>query len=76
MRSCSSTAIEGRVIRKSEIFTYANGTEKFLTFDLADLSSEIRCKAFNAAADMFIDKIVLGNVFSLTNHFDHNTYAF
>lgn len=55
-------AIEGRIIRKSEMFDYCNGTGKFFTFDLADLSAEIRCKAFNDVADIFFKQIVLDQV--------------
>ncbi len=59
--------IEGRVIRKSDMFTYSNGTGKFFTFDLADLTGEIRCKAFNSVANTFFDEIVKGNVFDITH---------
>ncbi|CAF1489565.1 unnamed protein product [Adineta ricciae] len=63
------TMIEGRVIRKSEILTYSNGTGKFFTFDIADFSGEIRCKAFNDVADQFFEHIVLGNAYRLHDFF-------
>ncbi len=55
-------SIEGQVIRKSEICKFSNGTGKFFTFDVADLHSEIRCKAFNDIIDIFFEVIVVGQV--------------
>ena len=69
--------IEGRVIRKSEMVNYSNGAGKFFTFDFADLSGEIRCKAFNDVANMFFEKIVFGNVVHLIKIFSNNdTYIY
>ena len=61
------TAIECRVIRKSNICKFANGKGKFFTFDVADLSSEIRCKAFNDITDMFYEMIAVDQVCSLND---------
>jgi len=60
------SAIEGRVTRKSEIRQFSNGMGKFFTFDVADLHSEIRCKAFNDIVDMFFGIIITGQVSALT----------
>lgn len=54
--------IECQVIRKSEVYKFRNGTGKFFTFDVADLHSEIRCKAFNDIADLFFEIIMVGQV--------------
>jgi len=62
-------AVNGRIIRKSGIVTYSNGTGKFFTFDFADLSGEIRCKAFNDIANMFFEQIIVGNVVYVNNIF-------
>ncbi|CAF1078046.1 unnamed protein product [Rotaria magnacalcarata] len=62
-----NVAIEGRVICKSELCRFANGKGKFFTFDVADSSSEIRCKVFNDITDMFVELIVVGQAYHLTN---------
>ena len=53
----SRVRIEGRVVRKSHIRNYNNGLGQFFTFDFADLSGVIRCKAFNNAASRFMNII-------------------
>ncbi|CAF4012750.1 unnamed protein product [Rotaria magnacalcarata] len=75
--------IEGCVIRKSQLCIFANGKGKFFTFDIADFSSEIRCKAFNYITEMFFEPIVVGQAYQLRdfviqrsnrqyNHLFHN----
>lgn len=62
------TIVEGRVIRKTEMLTYSNGTGRFFVFDLADLSAAIRCTVFNDVANMFIEQIAVGNVCYLNKY--------
>ncbi|CAF3516473.1 unnamed protein product [Rotaria socialis] len=75
--------IEGRVIRKSELCIFANGKGKVFTFDIADFSSEIRCKAFNYITEIFFEAIAVGQAYQLRhfvtqrsnrqyNHLSHN----